>query len=96
VFHDKRLDADGRPGASDFEHESGVLARLFLAHRYARPDVVVATLQWVDAAGEASHRRAVETYRRREADHDLPEAIPGAHTVADLDSDYYGPSRFAY
>ncbi len=96
VFHDKRLDADGRPGASEFEHESGVLSRLFLARRYERPDVVEQTLEWVDVRGTASHRRAAATYRARLVDGDVPEPMPGAGLVANLDSDYYGPNRFRY
>lgn len=100
IFHDKRLTADGHPAASDFEHESGVLSRLFLAHRYHRPDVVQATLDWVDERGTEAHRRAVEAYRERLDAGDVPDALPdtGSETggVADLDSDYYGPSRFHY
>jgi hypothetical protein len=96
VFHDKRLDDAGRPAASPFEHESGVLARLFLAHRYGRPDVVTATLGWVDAGGSPEHRRAAATYRARAEAGDVPEPIDDAARVADLDSDFYGPARFRY
>jgi GT2 family glycosyltransferase len=96
VFHDKRLDGAGRPEASPFEHESGVLARLFLAHRYDRPDVVAATLSWVDAGGTPEHRRAAATYRERVEAGDVPSTIADAARVADLDSDFYGPARFRY
>jgi len=96
VFHDKRLGADGRTEASDFEHESGVLSRLFLAHRYNRPDIAQATLQWVDEGGTEAHRRAVATYRVRLDAGDVPEPLPDPDQVSDLDSDHYGPSRFEY
>lgn len=96
IFHDKRLTADGRPAASDFEHESGVLSRLFLAHRYNRPDVVQMTLDWVDERGTDPHRQAVATYRTRFKEGDVPAPVPDPTGVADLDTDYYGPSRFYY
>jgi hypothetical protein len=96
IFHDKRLTSDGQPAASDFEQESGVLSRLFLAHRYNRLDVVQATLDWVGERGTESHRRAVATYRGRLAHGDVPDALPDPTGVADLDTDYYGPSRFHY
>lgn len=96
IFHDKRLGADGRPLASDFEHESGMLSRLFLAHRYDRPDVVQTTLAWVDEHGTDAHRRAVVTYRARLDAGDVPKPIADPTGVADLDTDYYGPSRFRY
>lgn len=96
IFHDKRLGTDGRPTSSDFEHESGVLSRLFLAHRYSRPDIVEATLSWVDQRGTDPHRRAVETYRSRLEAGDIPEQIADPNGVANLDTDYYGPSRFQY
>jgi GT2 family glycosyltransferase len=96
VFHDKRLDEHGRPAASAFEHRSGVLSRLFLARRYGRPDVVEATLSWAEVSELDAHRLAAGEYREREAAGDVPDELPGAATVADLDSDYYGPNRFAY
>lgn len=96
VFHDKRLGSDGRPTASEFEHESGVLSRLFLAHRYGRPDIVDDTLAWVDARGHDPHRRAAATYRRRRDAGDVPEPLDGAAAVADLDADAYGPARLQY
>jgi GT2 family glycosyltransferase len=96
VYHDKRLDADGRPAASDFEHGSGLLSRLFLAHRYGRPDVVEATLAWAANSELAAHRTALAEYRQRLAAGDVPPTLAGAERVADLDSDYYGPARFSY
>jgi GT2 family glycosyltransferase len=96
VFHDKRLDDQGRPAASDFEHGSGLLSRLFLAHRYGRPDVVDATLTWAANSDLDAHQTALAEYRRRLAAGDVPPALAGAERVADLDSDYYGPARFSY
>ncbi len=96
VFHDKRLGTDGRPAASDFEHGSGLLSRLFLAHRYGRPDIVEATLAWAGDSEIESHRSALAEYHRRRATGDVPESLPDAARVADLDNDYYGPARFSY
>ena len=96
VFHDKRLDTDGRPAASDFEHGSGLLSRLFLAHRYGRPDVVDATLAWAVNSDLEAHHTALAEYRRRLADGDVPITLDGAERVADLDNAYYGPARFSY
>jgi GT2 family glycosyltransferase len=96
VYHDKRLDENGRPTASDFEHGSGLLSRLFLAHRYGRPDVVDTTLAWASHSELDAHQTALTEYRRRLAAGDVPPTLAGAERVADLDSDYYGPARFRY
>lgn len=96
VFHDKRLDADGRPAASELEHQSGVMARLLLAHRYDRPDVVAETLEWARVSPLPAHRRAVDDYLARVAASDVPEPIAGAASVADFSTAYYGPFRFSY
>ena len=96
VFHDKRLDADARPAASDFEHGSGLLSRLFLTHRYDRPDVVDRTLEWAATSDLEAHHAALDEYRRRLAVGDVPTPLTGAELVADLDNAYYGPARFSY
>lgn len=96
VFHDKRIGLDGRPPAGEGELEWGVLARLLLARRYGRPDVEDATVAWVEARGEPPHRRALATFRERVAAGAVPQAVEGAVSVADLDTDFYGSSRFRY
>jgi hypothetical protein len=98
-FHDKRVSLDTlRPVSSEFEERCGVLARLFLSRRYGRPDVEAELIAHIDALGEPWQRSAVDEFRRRVADGDVPTTIEPSATlnaVANFDP-MYGLPRFRY
>jgi hypothetical protein len=95
VFHDKRIDPEtGHPIPTALEEESGLLARLMLTTRYARPDLCAETIGLVRAHGSVGQRRAVDTFERFRADGQLPEAIVDAGRVADFVAGEYGERRY--
>jgi hypothetical protein len=96
VFHDKRPGPDGRPVGSELEVESGAVARLLLARRYARPDVEQRELAAFEASGLPPLQQAAIRFREQLATDDLPTPLEHAASVADLDQKYYGPHRFRY
>jgi hypothetical protein len=72
VFHDKRLTASGFPAPTPEEECQGMLARLLLAHRAERPEVIDEWLAWTDDHGSAEHRRGADVFRERRAAVQLP------------------------
>jgi GT2 family glycosyltransferase len=96
VFHDKRPGPEGLPSGSEFELESGALARLKLARRYCRPALEQAELAAFESAPVAALNRAAAQFRALNAANDLPAPMPDAAQVADMEHDYYGPHRFRY
>lgn len=96
VFHDKRPTPEGLPSGSEFEHESGALARLKLARRYCRPELEQNELAAFEAAPVPALNRAAADFRALDRADDLPAPMPDAAAVADMEQDYYGPHRFRY
>lgn len=96
VFHDKRVGFDGRPAGSEREIESGALARLLLAVRYGRPDVVERGLADLSASDVPAHQRAAAAFVARRIAGDLPDPLTGAERVAEFDLRYYSAHRFEY
>jgi hypothetical protein len=72
IFHDKRPTRDGFPLPAPEEERQGMLARLLLAHRAERPDVIEEWLSWTDAHGSARHREGALEFRRRGDQGELP------------------------
>lgn len=96
VFHDKRPGSEGLPTGSEYEMESGALARLKLARRYCRLELERHELANFERSPIAALSRAGAEFRRLEAAGDLPAPMPTATTVADMEHEYYGPHRFRY
>lgn len=94
VFHDKRITIEGAVAGSDLEVRSGALARLWLARRYGRPDLETEWLSFVDEHGSAPQRAAVEEFRERVGDGDVPRPIEGADSVAQFIHGAYAVHRF--
>jgi GT2 family glycosyltransferase len=72
VFHDKRPTGDGFPEPTPEEERQGMLARLLLAHRAERPDVILEWLSWTDSHGTTRHRDGAAEFRRRREEGELP------------------------
>ena len=94
VFHDKRIGVDGQIVATPLEAFYGGLARLMLAHKFDRPDVLAETVAAIDADGCADQRAALDEWRRREARGALPEVLSGAGSVAQFVGGEYARHRF--
>ncbi|MGA3215094.1 MAG: glycosyltransferase family 2 protein [Acidimicrobiales bacterium] len=72
VFHDKRPTETGFPPPGDQEEFQAALARLLLAHRAERRDVIAGSLNWLDVHGSAHQREAGREFMRRLAEGALP------------------------
>ncbi len=72
VFHDKRPTDTGFPPPGPQEEYQSALARLLLAHRAERRDVIAGWLNWVDLHGSALQREAAKEFMRRLAAGGLP------------------------
>jgi hypothetical protein len=72
IFHDKRPTGDGVPEPTHEEERQGMLARLLLAHRAERPEVIEEWLSWADSHGTARHRDGAAEFRRRQERGELP------------------------
>jgi hypothetical protein len=72
VFHDKRPTRDGVPEPTHEEERQGMMARLLLAHRAERPDVIEEWLTWTDSHGTTRHREGAAEFRRRQERGELP------------------------
>lgn len=96
VFHDKRLQLNGKPRASDAEAYYAIEADLLLAWKYSRPDLVAARLEAFARALTPQHARAVQEFRQRELRGDLPTPIDSEAEVAEFIATGYGRQRFDY
>ena len=72
VFHDKQMSETGFAVPSAAEEHQAMLARLLLAHRAERRDLVTWWLDWIDAEGTALQRQAAADYLLRRSDRALP------------------------
>jgi GT2 family glycosyltransferase len=72
VFHDKHMSETGFPVPSAEEELQSMLARLLLAYRAERRDLIDWWLDWIDAQGTALQRQAAAEYLRRHANRALP------------------------
>jgi hypothetical protein len=94
VFHDKRLDRQAAMRPTRTQEYEGLLGRLLLATRYGRPDIVAETIGIVTASGSSEQRRGMREFERRRDRSELPEALPGAASVAEFVNGEYSRHRF--
>lgn len=72
VFHDKRPGPDGSPVPGPVEQHHSLLAKLLLAHRAEREDVIAEWLEWAAAHGFPSHRAGAAEFVERGQSGTLP------------------------
>ena len=94
VFHDKRIDLAGSVQPTHRESYYGALGRLALATKYGRPDVVEQTLAYIGSKGDDGQCAAAEEWHRRVQTDDIPQALPGAASVAEFIDGEYARHRF--
>lgn len=96
VVHDKRLDADGWPLASDFERRNWTVASLLLYHRYDRPDLVEAMLTQLHREGAARwEQAALAEYLDRVSTGQVPAPCADASVATFVDG-FDSPHRFRW
>jgi len=93
VFHDKRVDTDGRVRPSGTEEYYAAEAGLLLRHKYSRPDLVSGLLRQLEE-GPPVQRRAAEAYRVRLSTGALPAALDAEHRVAEFVDGNYARHRW--
>jgi hypothetical protein len=94
VFHDKRLETDGRMAVSAAERYYAAEAALLMAWKYSRPDLVALWIQELLASSEPEHGRAVDAFRVRESGGTLPTPLDPEGAVAQFTGYYYGDHRY--
>lgn len=82
VFHDKRPTASGFPAPTPEEERQGMLARLLLAHRAERPDIIDTWMQWASQHGTRRHQQGADEFRRRQQAGELPSDYRSALRVS--------------
>jgi GT2 family glycosyltransferase len=94
VFHNKSISLSGHvvPGTTELYHST--LARLMLATRYDRRDILKETITWVENHGEQIQKDALDDYRNREKEGRIPQVIEKAETVAQFKGGEYARHRF--
>jgi GT2 family glycosyltransferase len=96
VFHDKEIGPGGALSWSDTAARSNHLARLWLYHRYGRPDLVDEFIAGIDPATDPIAGSAIDEYRSRVTAGDAPEPLIGAEHIAQFVDGQYAPRRFSY
>lgn len=94
LFHDKRLDVQGRWQVSDAEEYYSAEAALLLAYKFSRPDVVKKMRGDLSQRGSELQRKAVLEFDRRERSGELPMPIDPDHRVAQFINGSYAMHRF--
>lgn len=85
VFHDKRLDSDGRMVVGPAEEYYAAEAALFLTHKWSRPDLTEKFARQLEEGGSDLHRKAVAEYRARKKAGKLPLQLDPDHRVGQFD-----------
>ena len=94
LFHDKRLDVQGRWQVSGAEEYYSAEAAMLLAHKFSRPDLVMTMRGDLARRGSELQRKAVVEFDRRERSGELPQPIDPDHRVAQFINGNYAAHRF--
>ena len=94
VFHDKRIQSDGKVVVSDAERYYAAEAALLMAWKYSRPDLVEEWSSELLGSSETPHRNAANEFRAREKAGTLPTPLDPDGCVAEFVGHYYGEHRF--
>ncbi len=94
VFHDKRIQTDGKMAVSDAERYYSAEAALLMAWKYSRPDLVQSWSEELLGSSEIPHLKAVEEFRTRQQAGTLPTPLDPEGRVAEFVGHYYGEHRF--
>jgi hypothetical protein len=95
VFHAKRLVVGGHVEPAATERYWTALARLLLATKWGRKDVVDVTTVFIKDRGDADELRALREFRARVKSNTLPTAIDEAPRTAVFIGTEYAEHRWA-
>ena len=94
IFHDKRLDHDGKWAVGSAEEYYSAEAALMMAHKYSRPDLVAKYRRDLSTYGSPLQQKAVVEFDQREKDGTLPDPTDPDGTVAEFVDGVYAKHRF--
>lgn len=96
VVHDKPISMGGAVRWSDDAARWSHLARLWLFHRYGRPDLAADFVASIDRDADPIAGEAIAQYEQRVADGDVPAELDHAVDVAHFTDGRLEPRRFGY
>lgn len=94
IYHDKRLDREGRWATSEAEKYYSAEAGLLLPYKYSRNDLTEEYLAFFDKSSDVNLHKAADNFRRRQSEGKLPPQIDPQHTVGQFIEGAYALSRF--
>lgn len=94
VFHDKRLNKDGRWAPTSSERYYSAEAALLMAHKYSRPAIVRDLLRAFEKSPEKHIQLAAENFHQREREKHLPTPIDPKGKVSAFEGHFYTKHRF--
>jgi GT2 family glycosyltransferase len=94
VFHDKRLDANGKLQVGSAEVFYAAEAALMMAHKWSRSDLVKQFLNGILEHGSPLQREAAESFLKRRKVGDLPDPIDPEHRVGEFHEGNWAKHRW--
>ena len=94
VYHDKRLDRDGRRISTLPEEYYSAEAALLLSYKYSRPDITERYLRHFRSSGLPTLEKAATSFELRQKAGRLPTPIDPDHTVGQFVNNAYAAHRF--
>lgn len=94
VFHDKRLNTEGKWQSSAAEHYYSAEAALFLTYKWSRPDLTEEYLNFFNEHGDDNQKKAAKIFTERRLNHQLPKRHDSDHKIAQFIGNYYTRHRF--
>lgn len=94
VFHHKPLEISGYPATSPAEVYHSTLGRMMLCVRYANPQLLRETIEYVEGHGSEEQRDALREFNRRRDEGTLPDPVPEAERVAEFIRGEYAEHRY--
>ena len=94
VFHDKRLDTEGRWVAAPAERFYSAEAALLLSYKYSRSDLTDRYLQEFRRSRDEAHLKAAQAFELRRKTGRLPQPIDQDHLVAQFIDGAYAQHRY--
>lgn len=94
VFHDKRLDNEGKWSSTKAERKYSIEARLLMAWKWCYPEILNDLIKHLENEDSEESRFALERFIARKDNGELPQQIDPEHTIGDLTELDYGPMRF--
>ncbi len=96
IFHDKRLDTEGRIVVSDAEVYYAAEAAMMLAWKYSREDLAATWSAQFTSSALPLERQAADSFKHRQEQGSLPPQLDGERRVAQFHGTDFALHRFSY